>query len=416
MKNMKPDKPTEIKLTSTKITRHKNHIIGITSFFIWILTVALFSIAAFIYGRERGEILQLVVFSAISVSGLVYTYIYGAAGRRFDYDNSDHPLRFFYLYLVSLLVSVIFPLMDEGAWAFVCIGVILSVFSEPFTGLASVSTLLLNTFILSGSKNTMSFIVYFSASLIAIMLFRHLDDNFSFASALLISMFSLFLFEICGFILLRNEEFSFEQFIVPIVNMVINGLILFGFLKFFNENVANKYRNKFLELNDQEYKVLAEMKEKNKKEYFRSIHTAYLVERMANTIENCDVNVAKNCAYYHRIKKVFDYSIDECNAFALENEFPPAAREKLLEYYEKSDKLISKETSIVYISDTMISTLMKLFDQNSKIEVDYDKVIDSLFEKDYFISTLDDSELTRKDYRNIKEIMKKEKLYYDFLR
>lgn len=360
--------------------------------------------------------LQLLVFSSISVSGLVYAFIYGVKSNRFDYDNAEHPFRFFSLYVIALILGIVFPLMDERAWAFVCFGVMLSVFSEPFTGLASISTLLLNTCLLVGSKNMMSFIVYFAASLIAIMLFRYLDDNFSFSSALIITLSSLFMFEVCGFILLRNEEISFEQFIMPIANVVVNGLILFGFLKFFNDNIANKYRNKYLELNDQEYKILADMKENHKEDYFRSIHTAYLVERMAKAIDNCNDVIAKNCAYYHRISNVNNYSPEEFNQFLKDNQFPPQAQKILLEYRENKDNLVSKEASIVYISDTLISTLMKLFKQNSKIEVDYNKVIDSLFEKDYFNSTLDDSDLTRKDYRNIIEIMKKERLYYDFLR
>ena len=413
---MKQDKQIENKTASDKSKAHKNHVIGVTATVMWFLTVILYVGASFVYGKETGEIIQTLVFSSITVSGFVYTYVSGNIHRTLSYDNNDHPVRFFHLYCLTLVLSVIFPLMDEGAWTFPCFGVMLAVLSEPFTGLAAISTLIINTCLLSASKGSIAFIVYFSATIIAIMLFRTLDENFSFFSALIISIVSQFCFEICGFVLLKNSDFSFEQFIIPSANMIINGIVLFGFLKYFNDYIANKYRNKFLELNDQEYKIFVQLKENNPKEYMRSIHTAYLVERMAKAIDNCDVNLAKNCAYYHRIKNVYNMTNEQCEDFIRDNEFPPQARETLMEYFENTDKLVSKETSIVYISDTLISTLMKLFNQNSKIDVDYNKVIDSLFEKEYFISTLDDSDLTKKDYRNIKEIMKRERLYYDFLR
>jgi membrane-associated HD superfamily phosphohydrolase len=191
--------------------------------------------------------------------------------------------------------------------------------------------------------------------------------------------------------------------------------LIFLCLKYFNEKVANKYRNKYLELNDQSYSVLLELKEKSVSEYFRSIHTAYLTERIANAV-GCDVDAAKNCAYYHRIKKAFSYSLEDIRKFVKEHEFPPKAQETLLEYLSKSQKFDSREVCIVYITDMFISSLLTIFSKDSKAKVDYKDLIDTILNKDYVKKNISESRLTLNDLKLIREIVLRETLYYDFLR
>jgi membrane-associated HD superfamily phosphohydrolase len=130
----------------------------------------------------------------------------------------------------------------------------------------------------------------------------------------------------------------------------------------------------------------------------------------------CDVNLVKNCAYYHRIKHAYSYSDEEFQGFLSSNQFPPEASALLTEYLAREGKPLSKEAGIVYISDKLIATLMSLFEKDKKIKIDYKELIETLIDKNMFKSNMADCDLSIKDYNAIKDILLKETLYYDFLR
>lgn len=386
--------------------------VSIITFLISILLVPLCS---FFYGETLGAIIRNAIFALVFALGLVYIFLYSFFSESFDYDNHEHPYRFLLFYSICLFVSLISPLVDKKTWIFLSIGVILSLYSNAIIGIYASSGMLLFSILLSGNADAVTFFVFFIAMAIGVMLFRDIDENFRVMPYICISSLILFMLELSGFIMLENLDFTIEVFIFPIVGIVVNILALIGALKYFNQFVANRYRDKFLELNDQEYSALIDLKNQSKEEYFRSIHTAYLAERIANAIK-CDVNVTKNCAYYHRIKKAFNYSDKDCLEFVEKNEFPPSAAKMLLSFLDKDSKLIAKEAGVVYISDKVISLLMALFANNKDAKIDYDDMITTMFEKNYFKDTLSDSELNQHDFKVIKEILLKETLYYDFLR
>lgn len=392
----------------------KNKSFIITKILIVFSTITFIPLFSFIYNKPFGEIIRNGVFAVVFAMGFLYFYQYSYLTEKLDYDNKEHPYRLLFAYLVSFLFSLLFPLIDKRAWFFLCMAVAIALFSNAILAFYLVSGLILTSVILAGSDEVTVF-VYFFTSFIGVLLFQDIDKSFKVSSSIFISELSLIVLEIAGFLLIQNEQLSAEEFVMPIVNVAINAIALFFSLKYFNVYIANRYRNKFLELNDQEYKALIELKEISVDEYFRSIHTAYLTERMAHAI-GCDVDVAKNLAYYHRIKKVFNYSEEDCVNFVNENEFPPKAKDSLLTFLDKNSPLVSKESCIVYISDKFISLLMNIFKQDKKALVDYEEVINALFEKNFLVTTLAESDLTQKDYRAIKNILLKETLYYDFLR
>lgn len=369
---------------------------------------------SFLYNASAGEIIRNSVFSLFYSLGLLYLLHFFALSNKLDYDNYEHPYRFLIIFSGGLTLSFVLPLIDKKAWPVVMFAIVLCLFSNAFTAAYCVFGFLLYAQLLSGGEIT-TFFVYLFASMVGIILFQNIEDNFKVTPYLIISGLIMLVTEIAGFVLLLNDELSFDQVVIPVVNVVINILGVAGALKYFNQKIANRYRDKYLELNDQEYKALIELKDISKDEYFRSIHTAYLAERMANAI-GCDVYLTKNCAYYHRIKKVFQMNRDDCEKFVSDNGFPPKAAELLLSFLDESQKLISKESGIVYLSDKFISTITALFKQDRNIKIDYNELVSSLFNKDFVKDTLSESELTYKDFNTIKAIILKETLYYDFLR
>lgn len=386
----------------------------ITLLLIFFPTFFLFPLMSLILSDTLGEIIRNGIFSLFFSLGLTYLYFYNYNAEKLDYDNREHPYRFLIVYSIGLLASLVFPLIDCSAWAFMAIGVSIALFTNSFIGAFSASGLMMFSLVLS-SGDVVTFFVYFLSTMLAISLFQDIEDNFKVTPYIMSSSIIMVVLEVAGFIMLQNEELSYEQFILIFINLAVNVLAISGSLKYFNQFVANKYRDKFLELNDQEYKALIALKEISKEEYFRSIHTAYLVERMA-AATGCDVNVAKNCAYYHRIKKVFEFTKEQCEEFVADNEFPPKAAKLLLDFLDKDSKLIAKESCFVYLSDKFISTLMAIFAEDKTKKIDYEELVSALLDKNFVKDTLSESELTQKDLRTVKEIILKETLYYDFLR
>ena len=378
-------------------------------------TALLIPFLSFVYGAAKTDIIKNSVFGLLFSVGILCFVLYFYNGNHLDYDNVEHPYRFLLVYELILVFSGLFPLIDPKAWVFMGACIVLSLFSGSILALYCTAGLIMISVMLSETHDATVFLTYFLPCAIGIMLFQNIEDDFEVGKGIFIASLVLFAFETAGFVIFENKTLSAEQFIMPIVNVMVNVLLLFLCLKYFNEKVANKYRNKYLELNDQSYAVLLDLKEKSVAEYFRSIHTAYLTERIAGAVK-CDVDAAKNCAYYHRIKKAYSYSLEDIKKFVKEHEFPPKAQETLLEFYGKSQRLESREACIVYVSDMFISSLQTIFSKDKTAKVDYKELIDTILNKDYVKKNLSESSLTLNDLRLIREIILRETLYYDFLR
>jgi membrane-associated HD superfamily phosphohydrolase len=68
------------------------------------------------------------------------------------------------------------------------------------------------------------------------------------------------------------------------------------------------------------------------------------------------------------------------------------------------------------MSETVIASIMYLIKKNKDVKIDYDKLIDEIFNKRIEDGSLKEYAITFAEYDRMKDILKKEKLYYDFLR
>lgn len=386
-------------------------VVGTVCTFMILLLVPSIS---FIYGKTTGEIIQNSVITLFFLLGFIYLLIYYYGIKRFDYDNFEHPYRLLIVLAISIILSIILPLVNIGGWVYLSIGIAIALFSNSFMAIYVTSGLIMISCIIK-DNNINAFFIYFMAAAIGILLFQNIDSEFDVMHSLLIAAACQFVLEVAGFVLLVNKELSVEQFLIPLVNTIINILIVFWILKYFNVRIANKYRNKYLEINDQEYKALVALKNKSPREYWCSIHTAYLVDRIS-PLTGCDVNLAKTLSYYHRFKKAFSYSGSQSERFIKENEFPPEAGEALLHYWSKRNVFTTKEEGIVFIADNMIASIYTILEKDKSAKIDYAELYDTLINKDFMKKALSDSDLSVRDFKIIRDIILKERLYYDFLR
>ena len=187
-------------------------------------------------------------------------------------------------------------------------------------------------------------------------------------------------------------------------------------LKFFCSTVVMRYREKYLEINDPECPLLVRLKEMSKQEYYHAMHTAYLSDRIAHSL-GLDDQAAKSCAYYHNIGILGgENNWENIEKISKEYNFPPSAHRILKEYTDASGKMVSAETLVVFFSDTVVSAVLYLFEKDPKAEIDYTKLIDTIFEQKMETEELWQNCMTLAQFAQMKKIFVEEKLYYDFLR
>lgn len=250
------------------------------------------------------------------------------------------------------------------------------------------------------------FFLYFISGIFAACLFQHLEEEFSIAIPLFLSLLCLLLCETANIVLLTNEHLTLEQFLVPAANLIISGILLLGILKIFSGMVVYKDRVRYLDLNDTENQTLSQYRKTDRAEYFLCIHTAYFCERIAVKL-GMDKEALKCAGLYH--KKCWDQMTKEGV------EFPKGAR-TILEEYKTNKKYHHKETVVLYCSDAIVSAVLLLLQKEPDKKPDYDQVIDKIFERIWQKEIVSECDMTLHDWKRMQKIFKEEKLYYDFLR
>ena len=174
----------------------------------------------------------------------------------------------------------------------------------------------------------------------------------------------------------------------------------------------------YMDINDPEYALLVQIKEKDKDEYYKAIHTAYLAERASMKLE-LNSRAVKTCSYYHRISVLSEgKSWDDVLHYFKDNEFPDEVIPFLNEFYDPRSKsgFVSREATVVNICETVVSSIMYLIRKDKDSKIDYDELIDKIIQHKLDKKEFNRSKLSFSDLENLRKLLKKEKLYYDFLR
>ena len=319
-----------------------------------------------------------------------------------DYNNEEHVFRFWLCMGLGLAVAFACGFLPVAGWPFLLVFVLLALFSNMSTGILAASVLLMISVILSGNSVD-GFALYFISGVFAVTLFRNLESDFRFGIPLFLSILCLLVCETASVVLTANARPDIEMFVIPLVNMIISSILLLGCLKVFSSMVVYQHRETYLDINDTENPVLAELREQNRQEYMLTIHITYFCERIGKQL-GMDVDALKCAGYYHRL--------EECQ----ENQFPPAAAEILKDYWHNKKQVTLRETAVLICSETVVTTITNLIQKDANKKVDFDKVIDAIFSKFLEDGSFERCSVSIKEFRTMQRIFKKEKLYYDFLR
>lgn len=384
----------------------------------WIMFVLSGGIAlagSLLYGNNTEETIRNTVMVLTGTGVVIFAFSMSEMNGLFIYRNEGKYSRFTMMYLGSLIASVLLPYLPVKGWPFLVLFVLLGVFSNGVTGVVAGSTCLLVAVNLSGGTFSV-FWLYFISGVVGVLVFSTLNDDFHVGFPLFISLSILTLCLTANVILFSQEQLSFGQFKIPLVNLMVCCILLLISLKMFSSAVIHRNREKYMDINDPEFPLLVQLKDMSKEEYYHAIHTAYLSDRIARRL-GLDDAAAKACAYYQRIGKLRgENTWENVSAICNEYHFPTNTKKILKEYVDESEKIVSKETVVVLFADCIVSSILYLFEKDPTAQLDYAQIIDTVFQKKLETDELWGSEISLGQIRSMQKIFVEEKLYYDFLR
>lgn len=385
-----------------------------------VLTVFATGIAAaagsLVYNGQSYIAVRNFVMAVLGALLTVFLFYMLAQTGKLDFDNKEHFGRFVFIYLTGLGLTVLFPSLPVSGWPFMVLFAALCLFSSLTAGMAAGSVLLMTALLFLPDEGMNVFILYFICGLTAAALMQGLDEEFKIGIPVFLSLLSLIVCETANIVLFTNEKLSLELFIIPAINTGVCAILMIAVLKLYSGLVIHKYKDKYVVINDQEFPLMVELKEKCNDDYYHVIHTAYLSGSIAQKL-SFDTDAVKTASYYLKIGKIRGANTwENVQEICRENQFPPAAVKILEECIDKQTPKVEKETAAVLLSDTIIASIRYAFSKDKEARLDYDQVVEKIFKKKIDDGLLKDSRLTYQEVQEMKKIFKEEKLYYDFLR
>ena len=368
------------------------------------------------YQKNIEETERNIFVMLMGAGTLIFMLLDATRKGTLNYDNSRHRVRFLILFAVSLLVAAILPLISYAIWPYLVIFVMLGLFSNMQIGLFSGAFLLMVSVIFEKNGGYGEFFLYLMAGAVALTLFQNLDEEIRVGIPTLISILMLGVLLVAYHILFLNMTFSPGIFVLPVLNLIISLILLLILINVFSRVTIRCGTDMYMEVNDPEFILLVQLKEKSKEEYYRAIHTAYLTERIAMDLE-LDQRAVKTCAYYHRTGLLEGTnSWETVRKYCREYHFPEKAVNLMEEYYNHPAGGASAELAVVMICETVVASIMYIFAKDHDAKISYDELIDRIYQKKADSGEFRNSSMTLYEMNRMKELLKKEKLYYDFLR
>lgn len=379
-----------------------------------VITVLLVTAGGFLKHAGGAELLRNAILAG--TGAFLTCFLFLSEKDRLSEKNASpaRTSRFAVSYGICLAVSLCCAFLPPAGWPFLVVFVMMSLFCGFLPGICGGISFLTFSVLLAGADISI-FALYVLTGLLGACLFSRLDEKYRIALPLFVSLSFLFAAETACVVLFANETLKWELFLIPALNVIISLILLLILLKVYSGMEIFKYRIKYLEINDQEFELLVNIKEKDKNVYYRAVHAAYFSERIAQAL-SLDADAAKTAAYYANAGILYKEPEKDLEKEFVSYGFPPYARQLLRELTVKNTGIRHKEAAVVYMADAVISSILYLFEKKQDTKTDYAAVIETVFQKKWESGSLKNSELTFAEWNRMKKIFKEEKLYYDFLR
>ncbi len=318
--------------------------------------------------------------------------------------------------LIGMVLSIVAFFTPEFIFPFQAIALIFMIYTDFAAGVGLLAFYSAVSMI-AYNDGSVYFFYCFVTGLILQLFYKDPRKSYTFKKPLLLfSLYSILLY--VAFMLKFSVKLTPESIIGPACGLFVNVLVVLIALPKIGHEVLFALEEKYAAVVDPEYELMLNLKKENNLEYKRALHGGYLADRLAEKI-GADRRMARACAYYHRIGGLVesDKSPSERTATLIaEHEFPDDMQRCINVYTGYVRDRYSKENGITMFSDELIKSILRLNSERPGEKINYDALINLVCEKVSARPQIMESDLSMRDLRVIKQRLKEEKLYYDFLR
>lgn len=382
-----------------------------------ILTGGAVCACSFFYIGNTMLIIRNTVMAVLGALVVLDAFWVSAEKEMLDYqkENGVSFQRFVIIYFFGLCLAVICPLFPYEGWPYMILFAALALFSNMACGMSAGTILLMISVFLTPGVGTEAFILHFMCGIVVITLFQNVDENFKAGVSIGLSLGALLVCETAIVVLFEEEQLSLQLVVIPIINVVMNAVLLIVLVKVYQRFVLNKYTHSYQRLNDTDFALLAALKEKSPEEYYHAINTARLSEHIAKKLQLNDLP-AKTAASYLKLGVLCEENNwENVKSLCKKYKFPPAVMELLRECLDDS-RPKQKETVVILFADEVISVLQDIFKKDIDAEVDYAQIVDKIYHQKIVDGMLRENPITYTELQVMRKQFLEEKLYYDILR
>lgn len=369
----------------------------------------------YVHKIPEGELLRNGIVTAFALFALCAGLAVSLEKDTLLYDNKEHLWRFVTVYTLGLCFTAVSPYLSYQVWPVIVLAVALSLTANGVIGMTAYVLFMLMIALLYGQP---AYVFYTNilVGLIAITMFKDLDEEFHYMGAWVTSCVSLFVCENAFYLLFENTRPSLDQYVFLLMNVCVSGICLLFLLKYYSKRVVHVYRDKYQEINDPEFKLLVECKKRNPKAYYHAIHTAYFCDKISQRI-GADPYLSKALGYYSQCSVFRELAETEnVGDFMTDCQFPPELIQCLHELNGERGPLQKKEVVIAYFADAVVSSIRLFYEKNKDTRLDHPQMIQLIFKRKMESGVLKSCNLTLKELEDMKNLFIEENLYYDFLR
>ena len=382
--------------------------------YMMLLGVLTVTVLGYFQGLSVAELIRNGVVTTFCLFALCATLSMSVEKNDLLYDNGEHLGRFLFTYTLSLLFVGICSYLPYKVWPVAFFAVALFLSSNAIIGLCSYVTFLLMIALLYGHSSYVFYTNIF-VGLIAIVMFKGLDKEFHYMGAWVTTCISLLVGENAFYLLFEDARPTLDQYVGLFINVCVTGLGLLVLLKRYSKKVIHVYQDKYQEINDPEFVLLAECKKQNPKAYYQAIHTAYFCDKISMKM---DINpyLVKALGYYSQKHAFGELVKAETSDYANHFKFPPELVDGLKELNGEAGPLQKKEVVVAYFADAVVSSVRLFYEKNKNVKLDHVQMIQLIFKRKMESGVLKSCELTLKELEDMRNLFIEENLYYDFLR
>ena len=387
----------------------KEFLVSVAMFFI---TPIFIGFASYLQKRTGSEIMRNIVMGIGGVGILLNVMEYERRKNAYLFENKRRYVWLGFFYCLGLLFVCLFPYIPLYIHPYMALGVFFIFFTNFKIGILGTYLFLITGIFLC--DYSVHFVLFFTFTIFIGSILFYMSGFSPKAWLAYGGAASIYATLFVALDLLFARGIGMETVKTPLIGLAVNLVFLFFGLQLLERHIKFPYRKQYEILNNPKGELLSQLKEMDAKAYDKAMHTGYLSKRVASLI-GLDEQLAQAGGYYHPIGRMKGGNpLKENIRIGKEHKFPPPLIELLASYSESNIPPHSKVGVILIVAEAIVSSVLFLLEKEQDQDVNYKKVVRTVFRKMMDHHMFDEAEITTKELHNMQELFLKEAAHYDF--